>query len=38
MRTIINLNKSWRFIKENVGLPDKLPTCLLYTSDAADEQ
>lgn len=26
MRTIINLNKSWRFIKENVGLPDKLPT------------
>ena len=26
MRTIINLDKSWRFIKENAGLPDKLPT------------
>lgn len=26
MRTIINLDKSWRFIKENAGLPSKLPT------------
>ena len=25
MRTIVNLNKGWRFIQENAGLPDRLP-------------
>lgn len=25
MRTIVDLNKNWRFIQEDAGLPDKLP-------------
>ncbi len=25
MRTIVDLNRSWRFIQEDAGLPDKLP-------------
>lgn len=42
MREIINLNTSWQFIQEDVGLPDKLPAWtevnLPHTWNAVDGQ
>lgn len=43
MRTVISLNEGWQFIREDVGLPEMLPTTwtnvdLLHTWNAVDGQ